>query len=206
MSGAGVGQGYWDLEKETRKTFHATVVGCGEVPFLRTGDLGFMRDGELFITGRCHDLLVVGGVEYYPSDPEVTVQHCRPDFLMGRTAVFSVASEPGGAEHVVVVQEIDRDVHEDEFVDMVSTIQGGLAARHGIQADAVILVEPWSIPTASGGKVLRDQCRYEFVYQILEPLAQWYAPSPQAVVDSRQGAAVVDFACAALVRRAFRPS
>lgn len=190
VSGAGVGQGYWDLEDETRQTFHATVAGCGEVPFLRTGDLGFMHDGELFVTGRCHDLIVVGGVEHYPRDLEMTVQHCHPDFPAGRTAVFSVAPESGGAEHVVVVQEIDRDVHEDEFVDMVSEIQGGLAARHDIQADEVILVEPWCIPTTPGGKVLRDQCRYEFVYHILQPLAQWHAPSAPAVVDHHQGAAV----------------
>ncbi|MEB3051808.1 fatty acyl-AMP ligase [Mycolicibacter sp. MYC123] len=205
VSGTGVGHGYWDLEEQTKRTFHATVAGCGEVPFLRTGDVGFVRDGELFVTGRCHDLIVVGGVEHYPSDLELTVQHCHPDFPAGRTAVFAVAPESGGAEHVVVVQEIDRDVHEDEFVDMLSAIQGGLAARHGIQADAVVLVQPWCIPTTSGGKILRDQCRYEFVYHIMEPLARWHAPSPPAVVDSRPGTAVVDFACTALVRRAFRP-
>lgn len=175
VCGPGVGQGYWDWEDETRQAFHASVAGCGDVPFLRTGDLGFLRDGELFITGRCHDLIVVGGVEHYPSEIEMTVGDCHPDFVAGRTAAFVVAPESGGAEQVVVVQEIDRDVQEDEFVGMVSAVQGGLRARHGLGADAVILVELWSIPTSLGGKVLRDQCRYEFVYHVLQPLAEWCA-------------------------------
>lgn len=176
IAGPSVGQGYWGLPEETEEIFCAFVAETGEGPFLRTGDLGFVREGELFVAGRCKDLVVIDGHHYYPHDIELTVQGCRPDFRSGRGAVFSVAAEGGGVEQLVMVQEIDGGISEGEFRESVEAIQSLLTTHHGIRADSVILVAPMSIPTTSSGKIQRGACRDRFLERALPSVAEWHAP------------------------------
>jgi len=187
IAGPSVGQGYWGLPEETEEIFRAFVTETGEGPFLRTGDLGFVRGGELFVVGRCKDLIVIDGHHYYPHDIELTVQACRPDFRSGRGAAFSMAAETGGVETLVVVQEIDGGVDESDFRATVEAIQAALATHHGIQADSVVLVEPRTIPLTSSGKIRRGACRDQFGERGLQCVAEWHAPLRSAPRGSVTG-------------------
>ncbi|MEN8220455.1 MAG: AMP-binding protein, partial [Pseudomonadota bacterium] len=106
VSGPNVAQGYWNNSQETEKTFQAYLADTGEGPFLRTGDLGFLKDGELFVTGRLKDIIIIRGRNYYPQDIELTVENSYPILRQGCSAAFSV--EVNGEERLVVVAEIER--------------------------------------------------------------------------------------------------
>jgi acyl-CoA synthetase (AMP-forming)/AMP-acid ligase II len=185
--GPSVAQGYWERPEQTEQTFSAFLSETSGGPFLRTGDLGFVRSDQLFITGRCKDLISIRGGHYYPNDIELTVQDCDPLLVSGRGAAFAVTPGLGAVEQLVVVQEVDprRDCAV-ELTDVVDTIRNAIAQRHGIQAHAVVLVEHMSIPTTSSGKIQRGQCRQMFLngditarHRGTRPLAvaQWQAPS-----------------------------
>jgi acyl-CoA synthetase (AMP-forming)/AMP-acid ligase II len=184
IAGPSVAPGYWGRPEETKQTFSAFLAEAGPDaggPFLRTGDLGFLRDGELFITGRWKDLVVIRRGNYYPNDIEATVQDCHPALVSGRGAVFSVASESGGAEQLVVVQELDRGrAGQVELMDLVDTIRAAVTEHHGLQADAVLLVDPLRLPTTTSGKIQRGLCRQQFVDRELGGAVEWYAPLPPA--------------------------
>lgn len=204
VAGGSVGQGYWDNPEQTEQNFAAYLADTGEGPFLRTGDLGFLRSGELFITGRCKDLVVIGGANYYPNDLELTVQGCHPAFLSGRGAVFSVPPDSGVAEQLVVVQEVDRlHVGQAELAEMVEAIQAAIAEHHRIQAQSVLLVEAMRIPTTSSGKIQRGACRQQFIDRNLETVAEWYAPLPLRA-ENPQEAAMAELIETARARRASR--
>ncbi len=106
VRGPSVAQGYWDKPQLSRETFQAHLSGDGEGPFLRTGDLGFLYRGELFITGRLKDLIIIRGRNHYPQDIEQTVENCHPALRVGCSAAFSV--EINGEEKLVVTAEIER--------------------------------------------------------------------------------------------------
>ncbi|HEX5601916.1 MAG TPA: fatty acyl-AMP ligase, partial [Pyrinomonadaceae bacterium] len=105
VHGPGVAAGYWNRPEETEATFHARLAGEPEKTYLRTGDLGFIRKGELFVTGRVKDLIIVRGRNLYPHDLELAVEQCHKALRAGGGAAFSV--EVAGEERLVVVQELD---------------------------------------------------------------------------------------------------
>lgn len=185
IAGPSVGQGYWRRHEETEQTFAARLAGTGAGPFLRTGDRGFFRDGELYVTGRCKDLVVVGDVNHYPNDIEQTVQACDPALLPGRGAVFAVAGESVAPDRLVVVQEVQR--HRDGATDpagglgeVMESIRAAVRRRHRIEVQAVLLVKPMRIPTTSSGKIRRSACRQQFSDGELAAVAQWRAPEPDS--------------------------
>ena len=178
VGGANVARGYWRKPVETEETFAAFVSDTGHGPFLRTGDLGFMIDGELFVAGRLKDLVIIRGRNYYPNDIEFTAQETHPGLMSGRGAVFAVTPEPGGSEQLVVVQEVDREqITEADANDVIGAIRTAVTAEHQIQAHAVLLVDPLRIPTTSSGKIKRRACREKFIDGQLEPFAEWHAPT-----------------------------
>jgi acyl-CoA synthetase (AMP-forming)/AMP-acid ligase II len=188
IAGPSVGRGYWERPEETEQTFSAFLSETSGGPFLRTGDLGFLRSGELFITGRCKDLVIIRGGNYYPNDIELTVQDCDPVLVSGRGAVFAITPGLGALEQLVVVQELDR--HRDgavELTDVIETIRIAIAERYGIQAHSVVLVEHLSIPTTSSGKIQRGQCRRQFLNGDITAVAQWQAQSaPDDLTKARE--------------------
>ena len=200
VAGSSVARGYLGNPDKTARTFAAYITETGEGPFLRTGDLGFLRDGELYITGRYKDLVVIDGANYYPNDIEVTVQGSHPAFRSGRGAVFAVSSESVAAQ-LVVVQEVDRAVGESGLAEMVDAVQGGLAEHHGVQAGSVVLVPQRSIPITSSGKVQRGVCRQQLLDRGLETVAEWYAPLPPAPPANSEEAPMAEFMHLALARR-----
>ena len=177
VAGENVAKGYWHKPAETEETFAAYLSDSGDGPFLRTGDLGFFVDDELFISGRHKDLVIIRGRNYYPNDIEFTVQETHPGLMNGRGAVFAITPESGGTEQLVVVQEVDRERISDADVDdVIGAIRTAVTAQHEIQAHAVLLADPLRIPTTSSGKIRRRACKQKFLDGQLEAFAEWHAP------------------------------
>ncbi|MEQ8756843.1 MAG: fatty acyl-AMP ligase [Coleofasciculus sp. G1-WW12-02] len=166
-----VAKGYWQRPDSTKETFQAYLTDTDEGPFLRTGDLGFLRDGELFITGRIKDLIIIRGTNHYPQDIEWTVQQVhsalRPDY----GAAFSI--EAGGEERLIVLQEVERRTQDVNFEEVITDIRQAVAEEHEIPAYAVVLVQPGTIEKTSSGKIQRLAARTKFLNGELGVIADW---------------------------------
>lgn len=191
VAGPSVAQGYWGRPEETEQTFAAYLsqtVGSDSArrPFLRTGDLGFLCAGELFVAGRYQDLVTIDGHNYYPNDVEFTVQDCHPVLVAGRGAVFTVTPRPHAVEQLVVVQEVDRGlIGETDLADVVDAIRAAITEHHRLKAHDVVLVEHMTIPTTSSGKIQRGQCRQQFLDGNLAVVTHWQAP-PDGTDEAEQ--------------------
>jgi acyl-CoA synthetase (AMP-forming)/AMP-acid ligase II len=157
VRGPSVARGYWDRPEETERAFHARLADGGEGPFLRTGDLGFVRDDELFITGRLKEIIVIRGRKHYPQDIEATVQQVHPALRAGGGAAFETG--PDGQPRLVVVQEVDRRGRGVDAARLIGDIRQAVAERHELQLQDVQLLEPGSLPRTTSGKVQRHRCR-----------------------------------------------
>ncbi len=180
VSGLSVAQGYWRQPEITQEIFKARLADNGEDLFLRTGDLGFMYDGELFVTGRLKDLIIVHGVNHYPQDVELTVQHSHRRLRKDCGGVFTVevdSVEGGTAEILVLVQEVDRRKQKGDLAAMYDKIRRAVAAGHDLMLDAIVLVKAGSIPKTSSGKIQRHACRSGFLDGSLSVVDQWTAAS-----------------------------
>lgn len=174
VSGASVAQGYWGRPEASAEAFAAHLSDTGEGPYLRTGDLGFLNSGELFVTGRSKDLIIIRGTNHYPNDIELTVQDCHPALMPGRGAAFAVAPQPDAAEQLIVVQEINHgQVGTDELPAIIQHIRTAVTQRHEIRVHAVVLVEPLQLPTTSSGKIQRGVCRQQFLDGELPVVTEW---------------------------------
>jgi len=155
VSGPSVAMGYWNRPVETRATFRAQLRGTGK-EFLRTGDLGFLLDGELFVTGRLKDLIIIDGTNHYPQDVERTVGQCHPALAPADCAAFSV--EVRGREALVVVAAPIR--RSNLPVDEIHrAIRMAVAEHHDLRLHEIVLVKPGRIPKTTSGKIRRSTCR-----------------------------------------------
>ncbi|MBD2345780.1 non-ribosomal peptide synthetase [Anabaena subtropica] len=159
VSGPSVGQGYWNRPEETAETFHAYLSDTEEGPFLRTGDLGFLHNGELFITGRAKDLIIIRGRNLYPQDIELTTERSHPSLRSGAGAAFTV--EVNNEEKLVIVQELEFRA-KPNLAEVASAIRQAVTEEHEVQVYAVVLIKPGSIPKTSSGKIQRRATRAQF--------------------------------------------
>ncbi len=157
LAGSSTAQGYWNNAEETARTFGARLLDTGEGPFLRTGDLGFIKDGEVFVTGRLKDLLIVRGRNHYPQDIERTVEGAHALLRVGGAAAFSVQVD--GEEAVVVVQEVERQATALNIDEMAAAIRSIVSEQHDLHVFAVVFIKPGTLPKTSSGKVQRRACR-----------------------------------------------
>jgi len=171
VSDDSVTQGYWENLSETEATFNAYVKDSGEGPFLRTGDLGFLRDKELFITGRLKDLIIIRGTNHYPQDLEWTVQQLNEVFRSDFGAAFSV--EDQGEEQLVIVQEIERRSGELDTEKLIADICQEVSEQHEIPAYAIVLAKPGTILKTASGKIQRRACRQNFLNGTIDVVAVW---------------------------------
>ena len=169
VSGPSVARGYFGRPEETARTFQATLIDEPDRTFLRTGDLGFLRDGQLFIAGRLKDLIVVRGRNHSPEDIELTAEGSHRALRRGRGAAFSVTEN--GRELLVVAFEIERGHLSDTHADVANTIRAAVTQSHGLRVDVVMLLWPGSIPVTSSGKVQRHACRQRFQENSLRGIA-----------------------------------
>ena len=169
VSGSSVARGYWRKPEETKETFCAHLA-TGEGPFLRTGDLGFLHDGQLFVTGRLKDLIIIRGSNHYPQDLEYTVERSHRALRPACGAAFSM--DVDGAERLVIVQEVnDRASAASE--DIVAAIRRALSESHEVHPDAIVLIAPRSILRTTSGKIQRYACRQAFLSGTLDAVHEW---------------------------------
>lgn len=172
VAGPSVAQGYWRQAEATRTTFQATLADTGEGPFLRTGDLGFIADNQLYITGRLKDLIIIRGRNHYPQDIEATVAASHAALRNDGGAVFSL--DVAGDERLVVVQEIERaHLRHLEPAEIVKAIRAAVTQVHDLQVQAIYLLRPMSIPKTSSGKLQRQRCRQMLLANELAVIAEW---------------------------------
>ena len=172
VKGESVAQGYWNQQEKTENTFKAYLADTGEGPFLRTGDLGFIQDDELFVTGRLKDVIIVRGQNHYPQDIELTVVKSHPALRMGCGAAFTV--EVKGSERLVIVQEVERSyLRKLDAQRVVNSIRQAVTAEHSLRPYATVLIKTGSIPKTSSGKVKRYACRSGFLDGSLNVINDW---------------------------------
>ena len=179
VSGESVTAGYWQRPEETVATFTAAANGSGE-RWLRTGDLGFLRDGELFVTGRLKDLLIVRGAKHFPQDLERTAEQQHHAVRPGGVAAVAVANGVRG-DRVALVAEIDaRRLDASDGQRLIAELRQAIADTHGIQLHGVALVPPGTVPKTTSGKLQRFLCRDAWVNGTLDSLALWCEAVPSA--------------------------
>jgi natural product biosynthesis luciferase-like monooxygenase protein len=181
VSGQSVAQGYWNQPEHTSQTFHAYLTDTGEGPFLRTGDLGFLKDGELFVTGRLKDLIVIRGRNLYPQDIEFTVESSHPALRRANAAAFSI--EIDGEEHLVVVQEVEYR-QRPNVAEVIETIRRAIAEEYEAQVYAIALIKAGTISKTSSGKIRRRDCRLKFLAGSLDLIAEWRMADKPAESES----------------------
>lgn len=184
-SGPSVAQGYWNRPEETEKTFRARLAS-GEGPYLRSGDLGFISNGELYVTGRRKDLIIVRGRNYYPHDIEETVEKSHPALKIGSGAAFSIEHE--GGERLVVVQEVERtSLRSLDVNEVTGEIRRAVCIQHELNLHAVLLLKPSSIAKTSSGKIQRHACKAGFLEGSLQVVGEWrQSGTAEAFDDCRQ--------------------
>ncbi|MCV7089630.1 AMP-binding protein, partial [Mycobacterium interjectum] len=162
VHGDNVADGYWQKPDETARTFGATLVNPSartpEGPWLRTGDLGFFSDGELFIKGRIKDILIVYGRNHAPDDIEATIQ----EITHGRCVAIAVANGDGADQLVTIVEVKKRDESEEAAARRIGAVRRDITAAiskvHGLSVADLVLVQAGSIPLTTSGKVRRRDC------------------------------------------------
>ena len=175
FASSSVGKGYWQKPEVTVKTFQATLNGK---QYLRTGDLGFICDNELYITGRLNDVLVFWGLNHYPQQIERTVEESHEALKPNCGAAISVNV---AGERLVIVQEIERS-HRRSFVleDVVESIRWAIFQQHFIDVYSIVLLKPGALPKTSSGKVQRNATKERYLADDLSVMARWSLPDSQA--------------------------
>jgi acyl-CoA synthetase (AMP-forming)/AMP-acid ligase II len=170
VSGPSIADGYWNQSDVTESIFNAYLSDTQEGPFLRTGDLGFIEEGELFVTGRLKDMIIIKGRNHYPQDIERTVEESNPSIRPNCAASFSVSVE--GEEKLVILAEIERRYwdtnrsasnNSENWQELVQSIRREVSKHHDLQVHSTLLLKPGSIPKTSSGKIQRHVCRADFL-------------------------------------------
>lgn len=190
LRGPSVAQGYWNNPEATAVTFQARISGSGEGPYLRTGDLGFLDQGELFVTGRIKDLIIIHGANFYPQDIEQTVQGCHASLRADSGAAFAIEIE--GEERLVVVQEMERQFR-GPLESVFDAIRSAVSAEHDLAVEEIVLVRAGGVPKTSSGKIQRHACREAYLAGSLNVIGRWRGSDHSAggsasAVESNHGA------------------
>jgi amino acid adenylation domain-containing protein len=156
IAGPSVADGYVGQPEGTEQTFRAHLADGSGPPFLRTGDLGFLDGGDLFVAGRLKDLIILRGRNLYPQDVERTAERAHPDLRLGGAAALSLETEEG--ERLAIVLEVERRAAAEVEV-VAAAVRQAVAAEHEAQVQAVVLIRAGALPKTSSGKVQRRACR-----------------------------------------------
>ncbi len=177
VAGPSVAAGYWGRPEETERTFGARLGGG---PFLRTGDLGFLAGGELFVTGRLKDLIILRGRNHYPQDLERTAEASHPALRPGCGAAFSI--DRNGEEQLVILQEVERSPASDPAA--AEAVRRALAEEHEVAVEEVVLLRSGTILKTSSGKIRRAACRAAYLDGMLTVVARTGGPTPSSSPSS----------------------
>jgi len=180
MGSKSVAAGYWNRADDTEAVFRNWLGDTAERPFLATGDLGFVDSGELYVTGRVKDLIIIRGRSIYAQDIESVVQQAVPFTHANGCAAF--LDMDGG--QLCIVMEGDREAvraaHRgvEELNAVLATVRSTVAREFDVAVGAIVIVKPGSFPRTSSGKVRRKTCRDEFATGTLEHVASWRSNAP----------------------------
>ena len=187
MRGLGVTLGYWNRPEETAATFDARIEGDDGEPFMRTGDFGFLHEGNLYLTGRLKETMIFWGRNVYPQDLEHTVAGCHESLKLNGGAAFTV--ERDGGEHLVIVQEVVRPARLD-LPAIAASVRQAIMAEHGVPLSALVFIRPGVLPKTSSGKIQRGEARKKFLAGELDALGQWSSTRPPPRRPTATGDAV----------------
>ena len=174
LQGANIGRGYWGRPEDTRRTFGARLHStpdpgshahgaAAERPWLRTGDLGYYLDNELYVTGRLADLVIIDGRSHYPQDIEATVAGASPMVRRGYVAAFTVAQADGTGNGLVIVAERAAGTSRADPQPALDAIRAAVLHRHGVAVSEVRVVQAGAIPRTTSGKLARWACREQYL-------------------------------------------
>lgn len=198
LAGTSVAAGYWQRPDDSEATFGARILGASgdavDRRWLRTGDLGFVHEGHLYVTGRLNDLVIVRGANHYPQDLERTAEQAYAGLRQTGFGAAFTQVDAGGETRLVVVQEVDRAVRRQiDVAAATRAIAEAIAREHGIDVDLVVLVPPASVPKTSSGKIQRRACRAALSQTTWVELGRWERPrraEPCGRADLAAGSAV----------------
>ncbi|MFK4106440.1 fatty acyl-AMP ligase [Streptomyces sp. NPDC019531] len=174
ISSGSVARGYWNAAEATEAVFGG-ITSSDERTFLRTGDLGFLQDGELHIAGRIKEVIVVRGRKLHPHDLEEEARLRRYELRSGAGAAFSVA-HPAGGELLVLVHEIAAGTPEETFTELGSAVRHRMSKEFGVELDGLVLVRPGHVQRTTSGKIARTEMRRRFLADELKPLYVYLTP------------------------------
>ena len=164
-------QGYLNKPEISVETFRAVTADTNDGPYMRTGDLGFLHKGELFISGRIKDMIILHGVNVYPQDVESTSAHSHKE-LCDEAALFTV--EENGKERLVLLQEVERR-HDATNEELFAAIRKAVSNEHELPLDVIVLMKQRGIPKTSSGKIQRHASRDYYLEGTLSELGRWDA-------------------------------
>ncbi|HEY6795493.1 MAG TPA: aminotransferase class I/II-fold pyridoxal phosphate-dependent enzyme [Kineosporiaceae bacterium] len=183
LAGASLAVGYWRNPDATRETFQARIEGAGETHYLRTGDLGFMINNQLYLVGRIKDMMILQGRNHYPHDIELTVEQADNAIRETNGAAFSI--EVDGAEEMVVAYEV-KSTPADDGRALLARLRSAIAEAHEIMPHAIVLLKRGTVHKTTSGKIQRQACRADFLSLGLSVVAASVArgagPEPTASV------------------------
>jgi acyl-CoA synthetase (AMP-forming)/AMP-acid ligase II len=172
VAGPSVAAGYFGRPEESARAFSARLADDGTGPFLRTGDLGFLHAGELYVTGRIKDVIIVRGRKLHPQDLEHTAEASHPSIRFGGCAAFRI--DRGGEEGVALVAAVLGDGKDAAAI--FGAIRQALADAHQVQPVTLLLTRPNNLPKTSSGKIQRFACRDAYASGTLPTTAEWHRP------------------------------
>lgn len=172
LRGPSIASGYWQREAETGEAFGAHT-NDGDGPWLRTGDLGFMHNDELYISGRLKELIILRGRNLYPQDIERCIENSHAALASDATAAFTV--EVDNEERLVIVHEPPRRFDKNAIAEILSAIHASLSQEFDTAAHAIVFLKPGHLPLTPSGKVQRRNCQQQFTQNSLQALTRWDA-------------------------------
>lgn len=158
LSGDSVTSGYWNKPEESEQTFAAEIAGENGTRYLRTGDLGFMTDGHLYICGRLKEVMIINGRNLFPQDIEWSIESTHPSLHRGGCAAWS--AEINGEERLIVVQELDEEIADDGVAALEESIKSVVSRDHAVALYRVIFVGKGTVPKTTSGKIRRSHLRH----------------------------------------------
>jgi len=158
LSGPSVAQGYWNNTELTNEIFKNQIDGIPDSNYLRTSDLGFLYQGQLYITGRLDDVIVMRGKKYYPQDIEYLVQYCHPQLRKGGGIAFHL--EKNGSDKLVILHELRSDVpNQVNSCEIYKAIRNAVFNHFGLAVFDIVLIESGILQKTSSGKPRRTYCK-----------------------------------------------
>lgn len=184
VTGESVTRGYWGMEEISNKSFNLSLKDFPAKSFVKSGDLGFFHNDNLYITGRIKDVIIINGVNFYPQDIELSVEESHISLKQGCGATFSV--EIAGEEKLIITQEVER-VHTNNLnhEEVYAAIRNAVIQEHNLIPYTIVLLRVMSIPKTSSGKIQRHACKEAFLNNTLNVIAQNTTKITKEVVEEK---------------------